>query len=1426
MKNRNKLHVKSWDFNLEDGLPTFHSELTIDNFEGQERGQYIVHMIGPIKQKWRETLENHGLDIENYIPNYAYRVRMNPNIKDMIEELDFVNWIGLYHPGYKLDPEISVGKIKVSLSPEAKSETFDHINLLSPQNKIKNIGNNKIIVDIPEMTSIYDIAKIQEVVYLSNYNEIELHSEIDSQIIGGVWDPEEPNVPYRGDGSYGAYVNQIGYTGEGVKIAIADTGIGTGSKGDAGHRDFTGRVIGGTDFRGSDWGDGHGHGTHVAGLVGGDTYDGIKIKYAGTATGPYYNAQGLAYDSNLYAQRIFDNEEYSGPEDVYELPRDAFQNGAHIHSNSWGADTEGNYTEMDEIFDKAVRDADDSNSENNEMIIIFSAGNEGPNRQTISSPGNAKNVITVGASKSYMPDADNFGNLGGSTSNPDDIASFSSRGRTKDNRIKPTIVAPGHVSLSTSTPRKDYSLLHGLYSEDERYEWCSGTSMSAPLVSGAVGVAVDYYREQYGEKPSPAMVKSLLVNTARDLNDSSGNTGPIPNKEEGWGVANLPLMCDPPVSVINLDQKSILKTGEQDDYFIEFSDEDEPLKVTLAWTDKNAENGDAVTLKNDLDMEIIAPDGSTYKGNAFDKTGDSVSDTGYTFSNTSTMDIFDDTKDGFDDRNVVENIFIPPDELEEGIYRVRIKGSNIPLDATNVGENSQDYALSMYNCEAVKTKKDIFFDRKKYQPEDTVNITILDNESKGDESLEVNISSDSNPEGKLVKLYEDEIEGQFKGSVELSESLNEGGLKVSNGDKITATYSLVKITAEIDGDPPDLTDQKIHNKLATEVKLETDEPTRATIRYGKGEDLNQVRKNHQLNDFHKMVLDNLKPGEKYNYRIEIKDEAGNNNYLDNEGYLFNFTAGKVDDVEAGNVGWNSISEWVIVDDRSYSGDYSWKTSSENYGEDRDARLESPFIHVGSLDKMRISWNHNYSMERHQDGGIVEVNYGSGWKKAVPDEGYDEVIDKDSGTVLSGEKAYTGRSERWTKASLDLTPFLKSPSIQFRFRFVSGEGKNNSGWNIDNIKIEGNYKPIVEFDYHPRDPSTTTEIKFTDNSSDKDGEIVNWTWDFDGIFHSYEKNPTITLDEVDLYEIKLTVTDDYGSFNSTSTLIDVSSSMPYVDFDTTPEKITTLDKVSFTDNSTDFDGKIENWTWKIDGEIVSHNRSMEYRFEEVGVYEVELIVEDRYGVNNFTTKDINVINIPPTAEFIFEPEEPTILDEVIFEDLSTDEDGDLLNWSWNIEGESFFNKKRIIYNFEKTGKYNVTLTVTDNHGASDSYTEYISVKNIPPNANFTFSPEEGSVDENIIFEDLSTDQDGEIVNWTWDFGDGTKVYGKNPVHTYDEPGEYEVTLTITDNEGDTSTHIKRININSSILPHLFLGLPLAIGLLATFVLIWSLKNYLK
>ncbi|MCD6448853.1 MAG: PKD domain-containing protein, partial [Thermoplasmata archaeon] len=163
------------------------------------------------------------------------------------------------------------------------------------------------------------------------------------------------------------------------------------------------------------------------------------------------------------------------------------------------------------------------------------------------------------------------------------------------------------------------------------------------------------------------------------------------------------------------------------------------------------------------------------------------------------------------------------------------------------------------------------------------------------------------------------------------------------------------------------------------------------------------------------------------------------------------------------------------------------------------------------------------------------------------------------------------------------------------------------------------------------------------------------------------------------------------------------------------------------------------------------------------------------------------NKKPVADFSYSPSQPTDLDTITFADASTDEDGSIVAWLWEFGDGTTSNEQNPSHKYADNGTYVVKLTVTDDKGATATVQKIIEVTNVAPVAKFTYKPDKPKVREEIEFNSsLSFDDDGNIVNYTWDFGDGNISYEANPVHVYEKAGTYNVTLTVTDNDGATHT----------------------------------------
>lgn len=179
---------------------------------------------------------------------------------------------------------------------------------------------------------------------------------------------------------------------------------------------------------------------------------------------------------------------------------------------------------------------------------------------------------------------------------------------------------------------------------------------------------------------------------------------------------------------------------------------------------------------------------------------------------------------------------------------------------------------------------------------------------------------------------------------------------------------------------------------------------------------------------------------------------------------------------------------------------------------------------------------------------------------------------------------------------------------------------------------------------------------------------------------------------------------------------------------------------------------------------------------------------------------SVQNQPPTAKFSFTPVEPKVDEEISFKDESTDPDGaaDIVSWEWDFGDGTKSIEQNPKKKYTQKKIYDVKLTVKDKAGLSNSITKKVPVGIVPPRAEFSFTPANPEVGDEVQFTDKSTD-DGQVVGWRWDFGDGTTSTEQNPKKKYTQSGTFRVKLTVRDNDGAESTAEQSVPVQASTKP---------------------------
>jgi len=238
--------------------------------------------------------------------------------------------------------------------------------------------------------------------------------------------------------------------------------------------------------------------------------------------------------------------------------------------------------------------------------------------------------------------------------------------------------------------------------------------------------------------------------------------------------------------------------------------------------------------------------------------------------------------------------------------------------------------------------------------------------------------------------------------------------------------------------------------------------------------------------------------------------------------------------------------------------------------------------------------------------------------------------------------------------------------------------------------------------------------------------------------------------------------------------------------------------NFTSTSTD-DVAVTEWFWDFnnDGNADAVTATAAYTFAQAGDYPVKLTVRDAGGLSDDVTTTVTVAagNGAPVADFVL----PTCAANAPcnFSSTSTD-DVAVTTWSWDFNGDGNPDATTAdaAYTYSAPGDYNVSLTVTDADGHSNTKTQTITVAapavNTPPTASFT-SACNGTT---CTFISTSTDAaPGTITTYAWNFGDAGTSDQPNPQHIYvvTAPRSFDVTLTVTDNEGLTAAVTQSVSV---------------------------------
>ena len=584
--------------------------------------QWLVSLTSPLMGEMREALGATGAHLDEYVPHHAYVATATPEQAAEVINLPFVRDVERYGPSKTGPIVLTAGGDDRGEGDTARvwdlwlSDASVRGQVLSwlAQNDVSVVGEGgrRVRLALPADSGLQrEISTLPGVLSMVEHVPPKLFNDVARGLLGVTSDTPGRSLPL---------------TGAGQVVAVADTGL------QEDHPDFAGRVIEVVALgRPNDASDPHGHGTHVAGSVLAD----------GSASDGTY--AGVAPAATLYFQSLLDPRGGLGglPVSLEDLFEPAYQAGARVHNNSWGAATASAYT-VDS------NDVDAYAAKRRDMLIVIAAGNEGTAADpfnsepgfvdwlSIGSPASCKNALTVGAARNRRTTGGLSGRTYGDTwrqdfpkppiadqrvsGDPECMAAFSSRGPCDDRRIKPDIVAPGTDIVSTRSDIAPDDHFWGLVDDNPAYAYMGGTSMACPLVAGCAALVRQYFVDERVTSPSAALLKATLVNGARWLSgpDSVADREARPNFHQGFGAVNLtttvPNPAEPDLRLEFVDcwetpNLQLGETGERRKFQVDV-EAGMPLRLCMAYTDLPGRS-----LQNDLSVMVQDPTGAKIAGN-------------------------------------------------------------------------------------------------------------------------------------------------------------------------------------------------------------------------------------------------------------------------------------------------------------------------------------------------------------------------------------------------------------------------------------------------------------------------------------------------------------------------------------------------------------------------------------------------------------------------------------------------------------------------------------------------------------------------------------------------------------------------------------------------------------------------------------------
>ncbi|UCF68722.1 MAG: S8 family serine peptidase [Acidobacteriota bacterium] len=1088
--------------------------LRLDEAELASGGPALLKFRGSISRAAREEASARGIRLCAPLGRGGFLAWLPPGGLATTSGLDRLAWAAPYHPGLKLAPEVAaVGSDDPRDTFPVTVHVFSHADVVELARRLEALGVSPVGAAAGRPAAGRLAERCGRLVLTPSPEQLVTVRDVIARWPETVWIGRRPTYRLLNDAS--AWVMQSGLSGgqttpvydhgilgDGQVVGVLDTGLDAdmcyyrdellglppthiGSDG-VGSPDPNQRKVLIVDFLWNqddpedvtDW-DSHDHGTHVAGSVAGDDLATLGERDAGDGMAP--RAKLVIQDGGYQVDDCADLPALGCPVvDLVPIFQQAYDQGARLHTNSWG-DRE-NFSPPN-IYSDGSEDADEVMWTHPDYLLLFAAGNSGPSADTVGSPATAKNVVAVGATA--------HGSSAGS------IASFSSRGKTEDGRIKPDVMAPGSGVVSADNDGN-------VETDNCSTRSMSGTSMASPTAAGLAALVREYFDKGFYPEgaespadafvPSAALIKATLIASATPMENLSS---PPPSDDQGWGRILLDDALYFPGDTQRLfvvdEAEGFAASGEEPhEHWIEVVDSSKPLKIVLVWTDYPSSPAAGTNLVNDLDLEIVDPEGTTYRGNSF---VDGFTPPGGAADRLNNVEVIkiDSPAVGF------WSVLITPHEVQqpEQAYAVVATGGLGEAEPPAAGRARFDG--STYGCDGL------------------IGARVIDGNAIGP-TVTARVWSETEPEPERMTLEEAEPGiGRFFGNIASTSAPPVHGddqVSLTDDDTISLEYlddddgaggqSMSFDIATADCRGPMISDLRVESitDQRLSVRFETDEPGDAVVEWGPTPTLGETVTVSELKTNHSVIVNRLAPCEAYHLRVRSHDRFHNTAIADNGGAPHTLHTWQIpglywqETFEGDVSGWTLVGEWEVGAPQGLGNSSgSWHpdpTQAYNnvmsLGNDLSGRGDYPGDYEPNASESAQSppqdatdWSHtelivHKQLNVHADDSATIVAY------------------TDGTTPLYGNESTTISDSGFERLRFDIAKFIDGrPSVGVAFGLVADGQTQASGWNIDDVIFKDGTLP----DYDVcggcgQPPSFGGATAATDNDAcAADGVTVSW-----------------------------------------------------------------------------------------------------------------------------------------------------------------------------------------------------------------------------------------------------------------------------------------------------------------------------------------------